>query len=483
MPRHLPATPRLVAILAIALLCPAFAATDPPEGPGDDDYELHRLFVDTLDQVERNYVKDVTRRELIEAAIRGVLRELDPYSNYIPPKDLGEFKDAVDSQFGGIGIQISTEKGFLEVVSPLPETPAQRAGILAGDRIVEIDGESTEGLDVHQAARRLKGEQGTEVTLTILHRGSTEREKVVITREVIQVRTVLGAHRSDDGRWDYLLDPDKKIGYIQVSAFSHKTAEELREALTELKKGDLRGLILDLRFNPGGLLRSAIEVSDLFVADGRIVSTKGKEGDSTERSWEAHKANTFDGFPMAVLVNRYSASAAEIVSACLQDHKRAVVVGERTWGKGSVQNVIPLEHGRSALKLTTANYYRPNGKSIHRFPGAEETDDWGVVPDKQFERKLNDREMLALMRYRNRRDVRRPMLPQGAEKSRAGDAPAEASEAAEPASDLPDPTADESREPGRSNGDASEQPDSEQFVDVQLQMALDYLNQSLARAE
>jgi carboxyl-terminal processing protease len=190
-----------------------------------------------------------------------------------------------------------------------------------------------------------------------------------------------------------------------LTAFSRDTSGELQRALEQLQSAGMRGLILDLRFNPGGLLNAAIEVSDLFISEGRIVSTKGRS--TPERSWDAHKPGTFEGFPIVVLVNRFSASASEIVSACLQDHQRAVIMGERTWGKGSVQSVIELEDGKSALKLTTAAYFRPSGKNIHRFPDAKDQDEWGVLPDKGFLLKLNDKELVDLIQDRRQRDILR----------------------------------------------------------------------------
>ena len=215
---------------------------------------------------------------------------------------------------------------------------------------------------------------------------------------------MLGDRRKADDAWDFMLDHDKHIGYIRLTAFSRDTAAGPEEGAGRAARAkDCKGLILDLRFNPGGLLTSAIEVSDLFVAEGRIVSTKGRN--TPERVWDAQKDGTFEGFPMVVLVNHYSASASEIVSACLQDHKRAVVIGERTWGKGSVQNVIELEDGKSALKLTTASYQRPSGKNIHRFPDAKDSDEWGVMPDNGFEVKLNDRRPSGLIDYRHERDI------------------------------------------------------------------------------
>ena len=378
--------------------------------PKDDYYEFYKVLVDTMDQVERNYVKEVDRRELLEAAIEGVLSKLDPYSTYINPDELDRFRTAVESEFGGIGIQISTQSGSLEIISPLVGTPGYRAGLLSGDHIIEIDGVSTKGIKLDEAVRRLKGKEGTKVTLTVVHRGSPEKHEITVTREVVHIETVLGDRRKDDDSWNFTYDEDKNIGYIRLTAFSRDTADELRKALKEVTADKLQGLVIDLRFNPGGLLGSAIEVSDLFVDKGRIVSTSGRN--SPERTWDAKSKGSFTGFPMAVLVNRYSASASEIVSACLQDHKRAVVVGERTWGKGSVQNVIELEGGRSVLKLTTASYRRPSGKNIHRFRGSkdedEDEDEWGVVPDEDFPLKLGDGELVKLMEARRKHDILRP---------------------------------------------------------------------------
>jgi carboxyl-terminal processing protease len=297
---------------AIGML-PALSAAEEVKKPTDDDYELYQIFADTLDQVERNYVKDVSRRELMEAAIHGVLNKLDPYSNYISPEDIGRFKSSVENQFGGIGIQIGMENGLLKVISPLIGTPAYRAGLESGDIIVEIEGKPTDGIQIDEAVKRLKGEAGTKVTLSVRHLGSPAKETLTLTRELVHVETVLSDRRKADDSWDFMLDHDKHIGYVRISAFSRDTADDLKKALIELQKEGLKGLILDLRFNPGGLLTSAIEVSDLFVASGRIVSTKGRN--TAERVWDAQQDGTFEGFKMVVLVNHYSASASEIVSA------------------------------------------------------------------------------------------------------------------------------------------------------------------------
>ena len=481
----------------------------------DEYYELFRSFADTVDQVERNYVQEVSRRELMEAAIKGVLSKLDPYSSYIGPEEFGGFKTSVESQFGGIGIQITIDDGQLKVLSPLVGTPAYRAGIQAGDRIIKIAGETTKGIDVDKAVQKLKGEAGTTVTFTVLHALDNREETVTIKREVIHIDTVLGDRRKPNDDWEFMLDSDKRIGYIRLTAFSRDTAADLRKALDELVSKNLKGLVLDLRFNPGGLLNSAVEVADLFLSDGKIVSTKGRT--IPERSWEAKKDGTYVGFPMVVLVNRYSASASEIVSAALQDHQRAIVIGERTWGKGSVQNVIELESGRSALKLTTASYQRPNGHNIHRFPDAKETDEWGVKPNDGYEMRLSDRELGRLIQYRRQRDilVAKPRAStsengntdeassdeakEEEEPTKADDenSPGEstdkpdreknddADKEGESADEVPGKEGEKDGEAGKERSDSSNEAEAKkppEFVDRQLKKAIEYLTSELARA-
>lgn len=431
--------------------------------PQDDSeyYELMSVLVDTLDQVERNYVKPLERRELLEAAIRGVLTKLDPYSSYISPEDIGRFKTSVESKFGGIGIQITMDRGQLKVLSPLVGTPAYEAGLLAGDKIVEIEGESTEGIDLSGAVDRLKGEPDSKVTLTVVHGNSIEPLEVTITRKIIRVPTVMGDKRKEDDSWNYMIDGERKIGYIRLTAFSRETPAELRRALDELEDAGLKALVLDLRFNPGGLLTAAIEISDMFISSGRIVSTSGRN--SSERVWDAHKEGTYEGFPMAILVNHYSASASEIVSACLQDHDRAVIVGERTWGKGSVQNVIELEGGKSALKLTTASYQRPSGKNIHRFPDASDEDEWGVMPNEDQLIELTGIELAQLVEYRRQRDIVAAHLPppnEGAEPSNIPDGEAETKIDDEKPDAKPDAKTDDDKPEAKP--EAQEDPSKEQ---------------------
>lgn len=339
-----------------------------------------------------------------------MLNKLDPYSSYFDNRELKEFNEQVEQEFGGIGIQVSIDpKGrHLMVLSPIPGTPAYKAGIKAGDRIVEIDGKATsefgEGKEMDTAVKMMRGIPGSPVKVTVVHMGSEEPVALELNRAIIKTPTVLGDHYEANGEWSYFVEGADKIGYIRLTHFSRNSAAEVEDALKTLQKQGMKALILDLRFNPGGLLSSATAISDLFVEDGVIVSTKGRNTD--EQVATATKEGTYTGFPMVVLVNRYSASASEIV-ACLQDHKRALVVGERSWGKGSVQNVIELDGGQSALKLTTASYHRPSGKNIHRFPNAKESDEWGVVPDEGYLIKFSTEEMQKYLDYRRQRDILR----------------------------------------------------------------------------
>lgn len=468
----------VVILSAVVLAAPARADLPVDE----EDYELFRMFIDTVDQIERNYVKTLSRREIIDAAIEGIIRKLDQHSNYIPEDEISEFRTSVENRFGGIGIRVAPERNQLRVVSPLVDTPAYRAGIRAGDRIVEIDGETTRGITMDDALEKIKGVPGTDVVLGIRRRGQTDPLQVTLTREVIRIATVVGDSRKSDDSWDFMYDEARGIGYIRLVAFGRDTASDLRRALNELESRDLRGLILDLRFNPGGLLRSAIDVSDLFLSEGRIVSTEGRN--NKPRSWDASEDDSYTGFPMAVLVNRFSASASEIVAACLQDHQRAIVIGERTWGKGSVQNVVELEGGRSALKLTTAGYLRPSGKNIHRFPDATDEDEWGVIPNDGYRLRLEDDELGRFLTHRRDRDVIRFSSGETSDddgdsesSSDADDDDAENSDGESPAAD------DDASDDDASDEDGDDPHGAGPFVDRQLQLAMDYLTTELARAQ
>ena len=401
-------------LLGIAGVC-AIGLTVSQSAPlreRDKDYELVRLVVDVLGEVDQRYVRELNpeqKRKLVEDMINGGLERLDPHSQFIPPRRAKQFSRDSKGKFGGIGIQITTDRqtNLLTVISPIVGTPAYDAGVLAGDQIRKIDGKSTENMPVNDAVDMIQGDPGQEITLTVVHEGSSDPVDLKMTRAEIEVQSVMGDSRTPDNEWDWMIDKDSKIAYVRLTAFNETSYAELRKVVEKLEKDGVHGLILDLRTNPGGLLLSARDIADMFLSEGRIVSTKGR--DREEEIYDAKEEGTLlmpaEKFPMVVLINKFSASASEIVSAALQDHHRAVIIGERSYGKGSVQNVIKMENGASLLKLTTASYWRPSGKNIHRFPDSKETDEWGVKPDDGFEVKMNDEERLKYMIYRRDRDI------------------------------------------------------------------------------
>jgi carboxyl-terminal processing protease len=435
----------LLGIAAVSLLGFAVTFNAAPRDKGED-YEEMALVVDVLHQVRKNYVTELDKkqqRKLIEDMINGGLERLDPHSQYINPHEWKQFNDRSKGKFGGIGIQVGFDRqnrGQLTVIAPMPGTPAYEAGLLPDDMILKIEGKTTENMRLSEAVDLIKGDPGQPITLNILHEGSKDPVDVTITRAIIEVKTVLGDLRKKDNpkEWDFMLDPKTKIGYVRLTGFGEESSRELIGALKELKDQGVRGLVLDLRNNPGGLLREAVAISNLFLKEGdRIVSTKGRNRrdeiydarseddllravfrdprDAELRDWaRGVTMQPAEQYPMVVLVNRYSASASEIVSAALKDHNRAIIIGERSYGKGSVQDMIEMENKTSRLKLTTASYWRPSGKNIHRQPNAKETDEWGVKPDDGFEVKLKDEERLNYFLYRNDRDL--PPNPKKTEK-------------------------------------------------------------------
>ncbi|MDI6741168.1 MAG: S41 family peptidase [Smithella sp.] len=315
-------------------------------------YKDIKTFSEVLDMVRKNYVDDVDTEKLMQGAINGMIRSLDPHSAFMTPDLYKELEVETQGQFGGIGIEIMIIKDVLTIVSPIEDTPAFIAGLKSGDQILKIDGKSTKDITIMEAVKKLRGPKDTKVTLTIIRENMVAPKDVTLTRAIIQVKSV---------RFKMLED---NIGYARIAAFQERTSDDLRKALKELdnKKKPLKGLVLDLRNDPGGLLTQAIEVSDIFLKSGVIVSTRGRTK-SMETTSTASNTNDEITCPVVVLVNEGTASAAEIVAGALQDNGRALIVGTQTFGKASVQTVIPLEGG-SALKLTTARYYTPNGKSI-----------------------------------------------------------------------------------------------------------------------
>ncbi|MBW1975841.1 MAG: S41 family peptidase [Deltaproteobacteria bacterium] len=324
-------------------------------GPSKVDVSVFKelkLFADVMDLVQQQYVEKVDTAKLIHGAIKGMLQELDPHSTYMTPDEYKELQVETSGSFGGIGIEITIRNGVLTVVSPLEGTPADRAGLKANDQIIRINGEPTKDISLMQAVKKLRGPKGTKVTITILREGVPRPFDVTITRDIIKIQSV---------RWRTL---EPGYGYVRITSFQSDTSEELEKALDQLEKKNvpMKGLVLDLRNNPGGLLDQAVKVSDEFLDEGLIVYTKGRTKKQQMR-FEAHKNKKAHGYPIVVLVNGGSASASEIVAGALQDHNRAVILGEPTFGKGSVQTIIPLHDG-SAVRLTTALYFTPSGRSI-----------------------------------------------------------------------------------------------------------------------
>ncbi|WP_165226474.1 S41 family peptidase [Aquisphaera insulae] len=448
--------------------------------PKDEMLELYGLFVDAVEKVEANYVRPVTRRELLENAIEGMLQSLDQHSSFINTSESRLFRRQIEGKFGGIGIQvgIDPETNRLRVIAPMVGTPAYEAGILAGDQIMEIDGTSTEGMGPDKAVEVLTGRPGTDVKLTVLHEGTETAETVAVTRAIIEVPSVLADHRAEGDAWDYLLDKDKKIAYVRISSFVQNTPDELRKALDEIKDKGAAGLILDLRDNPGGLLSAAVEISDLFLEKGKIVSTEGRN--TIPKSYLAQKDSPFEDLPIVVLVNSNSASASEIVSAALQDNGRATIVGQRSYGKGSVQNLLELEDGTSVLKLTVASYHRPNGNNIHRFRDSKPTDKWGVSPDAGMEVKLTPSEYVQWFIGRRERDLNssakghRKPAPEAAKDKKPEEKKPDDKKAEEKKPDDKDkPVATRIRKPGEDAGP---------FVDKVLDKAIEVLKAKIAAA-
>ena len=324
-----------------------------------------RTFSDVFGRIKNDYVVDVDDKELIEYAIRGMLSGLDPHSAYLDAEQFTELQVGTTGQFGGLGIEVGMENGFVKVIAPIDDTPAQRAGVQSGDLIIRLDDTPVKGMTLGEAVKVMRGEPGSDIELTIVRDGLDKPLKITITRDIIKVKSVKAR----------MLEPG--YGYLRISQFQSKTAENLVDAVDDLKKenaGPLKGMVLDLRNNPGGVLNGAVAVSDAFLDKGMIVYTEGRIADSRLR-FNATPDDVIDGAPLVVLVNQGSASASEIVAGALQDHKRAIIVGTRTFGKGSVQTILPLS-SKSALKLTTARYYTPSGRSIQ----AE-----GITPDIELD--------------------------------------------------------------------------------------------------
>jgi carboxyl-terminal processing protease len=345
-----------VAILVVALIAGTWAVGRVQEA-NDNTYANIERFIQVLTKVRDNYVEPVSTDKLMNAAIRGMLRTLDPYSQYLDKEEAERLETTTHGSFGGIGISIGMRDGWVTVISPIEGTPGWRAGIQGGDRIIKIDGASSEGLSLDDAMKRMRGEKGTKVVLTITREGQDKPIEFPIVRDIIRIKSVNYSGMLDNG-----------IGYIRLSSFSEKTREELDQAFTKIDRENPRGVILDLRFNPGGLLSQAVEVSEEFVPRGRkIVYTRGRDP-SQNRDFFSTATRTHSKYPIVVLVNQWTASASEIVSGAIQDLDLGLVVGQPTFGKGLVQTVIPLTRSVRGpkLKLTTAKYYTPSGRCIQK---------------------------------------------------------------------------------------------------------------------
>ena len=320
-----------------------------------DTYRSLNLFGDVFEKVRTDYVEKPQDQKLVESAINGMLTSLDPHSSYMDAKSFRDMQVQTRGEFGGLGIEVTQEDGVVKVVTPIDDTPASRAGIMAADLIVAIDGESVQGMTLNQAVDKMRGAVNTDVTLTVLRGKEKKKLEVKLTRAVIQIKSVRSRKEGDD------------IGYIRITQFNEQTYDGLKAAMQKFQQempGDkLKGYILDLRNNPGGLLDQSVAVSNAFLQRGEIVSTRGRNADETQR-YNARPIDISKGKPVVVLINGGSASASEIVSGALQDHKRATLIGTRSFGKGSVQTIIPLGQNNGALRLTTARYYTPSGRSI-----------------------------------------------------------------------------------------------------------------------
>ena len=340
-----------------------------------------RTFTEIFAKIKNDYVEPIEDKELLENAIRGMLAGLDPHSAYLLPEDYKELQAGTSGEFGGLGIEVGMEDGFVKVISPIDDTPAYRAGVEAGDLVIRLDDTPVKGMALSDAVKIMRGKPGTDIVLTIIRDGEDRPLNITITRDVIRVTSVKSR----------MLEPG--YGYVRISQFQSRTGENLREELAKLEDeadGPLKGLVLDLRNNPGGVLSAAVSVSDAFLKDGIIVYTEGRLDDA-KLKFNAKPTDILDGAPLVVLVNGGSASASEIVAGALQDHNRAIIMGQKTFGKGSVQTILPMDNG-SALKLTTAKYYTPSGVSIQAT---------GISPDIALENlKLADSDTPATSRIK-----------------------------------------------------------------------------------
>jgi len=405
-------------VIFIFSLNPCYLHAQKEEKPDPDIfYQDFEEFISIIKEIQNKYVDEVGLRTLLVNAYKGMLAGLDPYSQFIDSKNLEELKIETEGEFDGLGIEVIIKDGFLRVLTPIVDSPAFHAGVYIGDVIIKIDGKSTKNISIREAIEMLRGKTHTEVTITVVHEGESEPVDITIERAKIHLNSIRGTR---------IVDEEGKIGYIAVTSFQDNTVDDLDAAVKELEKQGMESLILDLRFNPGGLLNIAVGMADKFIKKGLIVSTKGRHK-SQLHEYKAHRSKTYKNFPLIILVNNGSASASEIVAGAVKDHKRGLLLGTKTFGKGSVQSLIPIKNKNSALKLTTAKYYTPSGTMIHGV---------GIEPDIKVD--LTREEVRGLHRHLarvNAADIR----------TKNGEEPLETND------------------------------DKEKFVDVQLSRAIDVL--------
>jgi carboxyl-terminal processing protease len=365
------------------------------------DNQMPALLDEMVKQIEQNYIQEVDRTELLETAIRAIIGKLDSRGGlgflrtndmeFLSTNELSDLNINIEQQIAGIGAVLRVDDGDAVVAIPMRRSPALKVGMKPGDRIVKINGAEAPH-QLAQTVKALRGPAGSVVSVTVRRPGTDALLNFEVTRGTILLESVKGHRYRDDDTWEFMLDDARKIGYVQVSQIGKQTPKELETALKDLHGRGMKGLILDLRSNPGGALTEAIAVADLFVENGTIVTVKSR---SEEKVYSAKPENTYSGFPIVLLVNRQTASAAEVIAGCLQDHQRAIVVGERTYGQAIVRSIFPLKTG-GALKLPVAAYYRPSGKHVNRYPGATEADEWGIKPDPGFDVASPEDEMKQL---------------------------------------------------------------------------------------
>ncbi len=376
------------------------------------DNRMPQLLDEIVRQIQQNYIIEMDQSDLMETALRAIVGKLDSGAGFLRTNDVAflstnevsQLNEGLGQKFAGIGAVLDLDKVANEVVvsTPLPDSPALRGGILAGDRIIKVNGsELPVEKTLEAAVKLLRGEPGSAVTVGVKRSGTSELLELQLIRDTVRLRSVLGDTYKADLAWDFMLDDQKKIGYIRLTQVGKESPKEMTAALSDLESRGVKALVLDLRNNPGGSLSEAVAVADLFIESGRIVTVKGRNGD---QAYDAHADGTVREFPIALLVNRQTASAAEIIAASLQDHHRAVVIGERTFGQALVKSFFPLKSG-AALKLPVAAYYRPNGKSVHRFPNSTDADDWGIKPNEGYEVAMTDDELKQYEKYRRERDI------------------------------------------------------------------------------